>query len=640
MLRSICYYAAACCILLLTPCVTYGRADTAQMVEICTLCRCLEDTEESSIVVDCLGKSWEHHQRPSNYFDLRNIVWPVGKDAASDRAPKVRAFFKDLNFPYLPKIPTSVNVVELYFQNDSIQSLPTEPFGNFKNLETLTITNNNLNSIEKDFFALKNKLVHLDLSNNSLTTVTALERAWFESLEVIDLSYNKLITVSAQLIRSLQNASIVRLAGCEIYHWNSETVTRWKVLNLNWNKLSSVSTSTFAGLEQLEALYLSHNNIRSIESHAFEGMQQLERLDVSHNEIVNLEANLVLPTTLEMINVAYNGIERWPFAEIPDNLRIMNLRNNGLFEINPGHSVKVVILEASHNRLETFLGDSFPELTELDLSFNLLTDVPRNLGQTLSTLILDGNPMERIFFESKTPLKMLSLNAMPNLEELAAFAFWKLVGVDDLKERDCVEVRISNCPKLRRIDSMAFAEENNLCKLDLSYNQLTSIPQNLTEWYSLYGGVNLQGNPLNCNCSEQWLVDEILPLLYEKDELQYLLDDLRCASPVERRGKRLVKYLNHRGAFCGGPKMERLQMAPVNTPRLDRSDEIVQAGFGNILCSVDDDQCLHAHDGWGMIIVAAVVTTTTLLSIVMIIFIAIRRREERRRAVESVWLMR
>lgn len=175
-----------------------------------------------------------------------------------------------------------------------------------------------------------------------------------------------------------------------------------------------------------EALYLNNNNIRVVDPQAFDGLNQLERLDISYNAITNLDANMYVPPGLQMMNVAGNGMERWPFGKIPSTLRVLEIQNNQLPDLSIGQTVNVLILNVSNNRFESFFGGSFPELTELDLSFNALTDIPRYMGKQLVTLILDGNPM--VYFEDEVSLKRLSLNRMPNLEQLDALSFWKLGG--------------------------------------------------------------------------------------------------------------------------------------------------------------------------------------------------------------------
>lgn len=64
-------------------------------------------------------------------------------------------------------------------------------------------------------------------------------------------------------------------------------------------------------------------------------------------------------------------------------------------------------------------------------------------------------------------------------------------------------------------------------QLDLSYNKIQSLPNNLTEWHRLEDGIDLQGNPLHCDCESQWMLDKVLGHLYENQQHQRLLADLR-----------------------------------------------------------------------------------------------------------------
>lgn len=111
---------------------------------------------------------------------------------------------------------------------------------------------------------------------------------------------------------------------------------------------------------------------------------------------------------------------------------------------------------------------------------------------------------------------------------------------------DCMEVVISHCEKLANIDRNAM-RHLDLCyvciricslisttigqclnfQLDLSYNNLSSIPEQLTNWTKLTEGVDIQGNPFECSCSEQWMMDIILHQLYLNESQQHLLYNLK-----------------------------------------------------------------------------------------------------------------
>lgn len=103
-----------------------------------------------------------------------------------------------------------------------------------------------------------------------------------------------------------------------------------------------------------------------------------------------------------------------------------------------------------------------------------------------------------------------------------------------------------------------FERVSNLCGLDLSYNKLKEIDHNWMNWSALDHGANLQGNPIDCTCNSQWLIDYFVPLLYANPQNHHYLYDLRCASPQRFKGHRLVEYFNHSEAFCNPEVIKRL----------------------------------------------------------------------------------
>jgi hypothetical protein len=140
---------------------------------------------------------------------------------------------------------------------------------------------------------------------------------------------------------------------------------------------------------------------------------------------------------------------------------------------------------------------------------------------------------------------------MPHLTKIQSKAFenltGKLVTLDG--SETCIGISIAHNENLEEIDVNAFSGLRP-CYLDLSDNKLKSIPQNLTDWENIDLGFNLQFNPWQCDCNNQWMLERILNTLYYKDDLQQFLVDLRCQSPEEISGNRFVKFLNHHNPFC------------------------------------------------------------------------------------------
>lgn len=91
----------------------------------------------------------------------------------------------------------------------------------------------------------------------------------------------------------------------------------------------------------------------------------------------------------------------------------------------------------------------------------------------------------------------------------------------------CIELTISHCPSLNAIRN-SFVNVSDLCYLDLSNNNFNIIDQKWANWRAIYNGINIQGNPLLCTCmASQWLVDSLVPQLYDNKKQQHFLENLR-----------------------------------------------------------------------------------------------------------------
>lgn len=114
---------------------------------------------------------------------------------------------------------------------------------------------------------------------------------------------------------------------------------------------------------------------------------------------------------------------------------------------------------------------------------------------------------------------------------------------------ECIELTISHNPALKQINN-SFERVPKLCRLDLSYNKFQFIDHNWMNWSALDHGIDLQGNPIDCSCGSQWMLDYLVPMLYKNRENHQYLLELRCASPDRSKGHRLVRYLNQTDVFC------------------------------------------------------------------------------------------
>lgn len=377
-----------------------------------------------------------------------------------------------------------------------------------------------------------------------------------------------------------------------------------------------------------ESIDLSNNKINNIDESAFSMLMSLKLLDLSHNNIRRV--NVRLPDTLELLTMANNQLITWPLAIIPENLVELELQSNNLENIFPKNREveNLKRLDISNNFLEHLPNTQFFKLDRLDLSYNHLTRVPQNLNSMtplLRELILDGNKIESIYFETKTTLSSISLSRMPVLEKLESEAFSNVVGIKARPDGSgtCVDVTVSHNKKLREIDEEAF-NGVNLCHLDLSYNQLVTIPRNLTNWNSIQDGIDFQGNPFSCECEDQWMLDQILNKLYINDEHQFLLIDLKCQSPEKFKDMRFVQFLYHDNAFCGS-----------NSPKKLEKMTVQESSFGGFSFGSTEDKDIKFELTHGPGFVIIIVLCTIILIAMILVGLRWQRDQDRKLAMRN-----
>ncbi|XP_073965148.1 uncharacterized protein, partial [Choristoneura fumiferana] len=368
-----------------------------------------------------------------------------------------------------------------------------------------------------DFFTLEEwgnltdyKPTSVDLSDNLLTNITAIADL---QIEVLDLSNNKIDFIENASFRDLQEM---------------------RVLDLSHNKLTSkLSPHAFEGrysaeeyepLASMRELNLAYNDFHSLHQDLFEHLPELTSLDLTGNPLTTIDhVTLIAISSLPMLRDL--RLRSCQLSDIPDK-----------FLHTPRY------------------------LEHLDLSDNQLTMVPQELEETknLVYLNLNQNPIEEldmtkedaIGFPILKKLKELHMCNMPELKRIGAGA---LAGLENL-----VKLHLSYNPKLEDIDAKALARPDDIGEtydwpmikeLYIISNNLSEIDRRLVSRWDLVEKLDVSNNPFLCDCSTQWMVDVLVPIVENKGANES--EKLVCQEPIEMRGY-TMKHLHdiHRTMRC------------------------------------------------------------------------------------------
>ncbi|RMC03457.1 hypothetical protein DUI87_20656 [Hirundo rustica rustica] len=223
-----------------------------------------------------------------------------------------------------------------------------------------------------------------------------------------------------------------------------------KYLYLRNNMIEGIEENTFDNVTDLQWLILDHNHLENskIKGRVFSKLKNLKKLHINYNNLT--EAVGPLPKTLDDLQLSHNKITKVnPGAfEGLKNLTVIHLQNNQL---------KADSISGAFKGLNSLL--------YLDLSFNQLTKLPTGLPHSLLMLYFDNNQISNVpdeYFQGFKALQYLRLSHNKLTDS----------GIPG---------NVFNI--------------TSLVELDLSFNQLKSIPtvsENLENFY-------LQVNKINTN---------------------------------------------------------------------------------------------------------------------------------------------
>ncbi|KRZ14362.1 Leucine-rich repeats and immunoglobulin-like domains protein 2, partial [Trichinella zimbabwensis] len=196
----------------------------------------------------------------------------------------------------------------LHLERNALSLINDGAFGNLAQLLELYLNNNKLTSVGQTWLYGLEKLEKLILSSNSVSMIESKGWRFCQRLLILDLSKNRLSALDSNIFSYLQRLEKLDLSENAISRIDEKALSslgNLEFLDLSNNELSDVFMSgqhIFLRLSKLKVLNLNNNKLRSLPSNVFRGLDQLTRLELLNNPIIIFaEDSIPRIETLEII---------------------------------------------------------------------------------------------------------------------------------------------------------------------------------------------------------------------------------------------------------------------------------------------------------------------------------------------------
>lgn len=348
------------------------------------------------------------------------------------------------------------NLTVLDLSNNKITNIRLSAFVNVMNIQELHLKGNLLNAFKGEYFNTGTSLKLLDLSDNQLSYIFPSSFRIHPRLNTILAAGNKFNFFPAELIKSLQYLELIDLSG---------------------NSLKTIDELDFARLPKLRVLKLSNNEIEYISEMAFHNSTQLQILELNNNRLDRLaERTFEGLARLELVNLGNNRL-----SDLPDTI----------FDRSRLHMLENIVLR--HNNFEIpplkALQRQYFFLTSVDLSHNKLVNIPPDdsIMVNIKQLDLSFNPL------SKESIKNV-LNEPKTVRKLNLAA----TGIEQLSQLETpflIQLNISY-NNISELPNNIFERTTILENLDISNNQLPELYRNAWKTLKTLQHLNISSNPI------------------------------------------------------------------------------------------------------------------------------------------------
>ncbi|XP_029711922.1 protein toll-like [Aedes albopictus] len=433
-----------------------------------------------------------------------------------------------------------------------VESLEKDTFSRFHNLKRLTIDHNSLDLLPGTFETLEN-LTYLGLDYNQINELKPGLFNGLRNLEALSLSFNKIKNLSAGSFNGLNSIRMLNLRVNYIESFDVETfaeLTELSRLEITLNQFASLPSGLFSRNAKLKTLILTNNRkLATLPEELLANLQKLTIINLSHNGIRQLPQSLFRGSSgVTELNLGNNRLESLPEELLSDQqqLQVLKLDHNQLESIPEyflERNVELQTLHLSHNQLKSLSEKVFSKLTnlkELHLENNRLLTIPQFVFSgtpKLEELYMQNNLLawhknsfkheELSFAENdNTPFQVLTKLRILNLKNNSILTIFQDWYINNL-ELQTLDLSFN---KISALSDTQLQFQSNIT-MNLSNNEISQIVflYDLEMQPSQIINVDLNNNPLNCNCNTLKFVQ--LVQSKSKNGLQFTIDQLHCVEP-------------------------------------------------------------------------------------------------------------
>ncbi|XP_035664615.1 uncharacterized protein LOC118408102 [Branchiostoma floridae] len=334
---------------------------------------------------------------------------------------------------------------------------------------------------------------------------------------MLDLQRNKLTSISIGTFTGIPLLTELNLSSNNISKIEDGSFGRLKklrVLYLNSNQILKLTNATFFGMSSLTRLTLSNNKIQNLPDMAFNSAGSLEFLDLTSNSISTITqltfSGLLNLTALSLSTNNISSVEDGAFRDLV-KLNSLSLWDNKLLDISAATFVGLApedrtdntgleVLYLAGNRLTTIRKDDFARLTKLTFLTLFRNDITNEGLEDGSFANLGNLVYLSLYANSLTNISAATFEGLVSLESL---------GIGNNQIRNYPPFAFANMPSLTTINLSSYGSTRFTLHPDTFGNLAALRHLNIAGVTSVWPGVFrhlpcLQtvwmGGRLTCDC--------------------------------------------------------------------------------------------------------------------------------------------